>query len=68
MIIRVVYTANDDWKLMRIYDIVYGQGLSVGNTCSKIMAEEWDALLASSGGVEQDVIDAMGITEVQDMR
>jgi hypothetical protein len=68
VVIRVVYPANDDWKLMRIYDIGTGQGLAVGNTCSKIMAADWEASVAGMGGVEQDYINALGVTEVQDMR
>lgn len=67
-LIRVIYPAMDGWKLMRIYDIAPGQALAVSPTCTKMMAADWDASVAGVGGLEQDYIDALGITEVQDMR
>jgi hypothetical protein len=67
-IIRVIYPAIDGWKLMRIYDIVWPTALAVPPACTKMMAEEWDASVAGIGGVEQDYIDALQITEVADMR
>ncbi len=68
VVIRVIYPAMDDFKLMRIYEIALGQSLAVSNLASKIMQEDWDTLVLNSGGVEQDVIDGFGVTEVQDMR
>ena len=68
MIIRVLYPENAGIKLMRIYEIAEGQTLAVNKACSKVMQEDWDTLVASSGGVEQDVIDGFGINDIQDMR
>jgi hypothetical protein len=68
VVIRVVYPAMEDFKLMRIWDIAAGQALAVPNVCTKMMPPEWDASVQAVGGVEQDYIDSLGITEVQDMR
>ena len=68
VVIRVIYPAMDDFKLMRIYEIATGQSLAVSNLASKVMQEDWDTLVFNSGGVEQDVIDGFGVTEIQDMR
>ena len=67
-VIRVLYPENAEMKLMRIYEVAETDTLAVNKACSKIMQEDWDTLVASSGGVEQDVIDGFGVTEVQDMR
>ena len=67
-VIRVIYPVIDDWKLMRIYDIAPGQALAVSPTCTKMMQADWDASVAGIGGIEQDYIDALGITEVADMK
>lgn len=67
-IIRVIYPNMGDLKLMRIWDIAAGQFLAVPNVCTKMMPEEWDASVQAVGGVEQDYINSLGITEVQDMR
>jgi hypothetical protein len=67
-IIRVIYPATADMKLMRIWDIAPGQALAVPNVCTKMMSEEWDNLIANSGGIEEDLIASLEITDVQDMR
>lgn len=67
-LIRVVYPVIDGWKLLRIYDLLPTEKLAVGPTCTKMMAEDWDASVTAAGGLEQDYIDALGVTEVQDMR
>jgi hypothetical protein len=66
-IVRVIYPSMGDTKIMKIFDINPGEALAVPLICSKVVAEDWDSLVTSAG-LEQDVIDAMGITEIIDLR
>jgi hypothetical protein len=67
-IVRVVYPSMGDVKMLKIFDVMPGDMLGVPQVCSKIMAEDWDASVQGMGGVEQDYIDALGITDVMDLR
>lgn len=69
-IVRIVwplsYWSEGD-KVLGIFDTVGGEP-QVCTEATKIQQEDWDNLVASAGGVEQDVIDALGCNVIRDMR
>jgi hypothetical protein len=67
-VIRVIYPTMSDVKIMKIFEVGPGEGLGVPVVCSKIMSEDWNASVEGMGGVEQDYIDALGITDIVDLR
>jgi hypothetical protein len=66
-IVRVIYPLSGDVKIMKIFDVPQGNSLAVPNVCTKMVAEDWDSLVEAAG-IEDDVIAALGITDIIDLR